>query len=83
MNSCIISKAIEKNLLNITKSFEKADLNAKHNICEILNELDLPTENVQIYSPPVQVILNFTMVTVKYFFVCCKETGNLNFPLLL
>lgn len=78
LNSNIISRAIEYNLLHVTKAFAAESLASKHTISKILDELNvLDLENNQTYNPPIEVILNLTTATVSYFFACCHETGNM------
>lgn len=76
LNSCIISHAIEYNLLHITKSFEVDNLESKHLISKILNELNIfDLEEHKNYNAPIEVILNLTTASVSYFFASCHESG--------
>lgn len=78
MNTRIISRAIEYNLLHITKAFSKKALESRHVLAKILNELnvlDLEQQS-RSYNPSIEVLLNLTTASVSYFFASCHESGN-------
>ncbi|GJQ75867.1 putative integrator complex subunit 5 N-terminus [Trypoxylus dichotomus] len=80
LRSQIITRALQQNLIIFTSIFAKSDLDNKmlHTFAEILEILNVPTyNNGRAYSPPLQVIINFTIGIVNYFFVCCEERDEI------
>lgn len=74
LNSHMISRAIESNLVNLTSLFGSESLHV-HVIADILVTVEIPTPN-SCYNPSIQVVLNLTQSTVNYFFVCTKDEGT-------
>lgn len=73
LRSKIISQALFVNLTSLTSIF-KNDTQHVHLLAELLDLLEVPSiSKFHLYTPPVQVIINFTLATVNYFFKCCKE----------
>lgn len=73
LRSKIISQALFINSTSLTSIF-KNDTNHVHLVAELLHLLEVPSiQKFQFYTPPVQVIINFTLATVNYFFKCCAE----------
>lgn len=79
LRSKIISQALFINLTSLTSIF-KRDTQHVHLVAELLDLLEVPSINkFHLYTPPVQVIINFTLATVNYFFKCCGEGKYLTF----
>lgn len=77
LRSKIISQALFINLTSLTSIF-KNNTPHVHLIAELLELLEVPSLNkFNLFTPPVQVIMNFTLATVNYFFLCCQE-GNID-----
>ncbi|CAH1979518.1 unnamed protein product [Acanthoscelides obtectus] len=76
LQSRLVSKAIEDNLIKLTSLFATETLHI-HDMSDILDALELPSlkepSNVRI-----EVVLNLTQSTVNYFFACCKDDGTSN-----
>ncbi|KAI4461984.1 integrator complex subunit 5 [Holotrichia oblita] len=80
LRSQIITRALQQNLITFTAIFAKSQLDNKtlHTFTEILEILNIPTyNNGHSYSPPLQVVINFTIGIVNYFFVCCEERDEI------
>lgn len=73
LRSKIISQALFINLTSLTLIF-KNETPHVHLVAELLDLLEVPSVNkLHFYTPPVQVVINFTLAAVNYFFKCCRE----------
>ncbi|KAK4875105.1 hypothetical protein RN001_011527 [Aquatica leii] len=79
LQSKLVWRAIHANLVYLTKLFgtNKYNVQVYHAMAELLDLLQIPSlDGYHSYSIPVQAILNFTMATVNYFFMCCDESDE-------
>ncbi|KAL1494259.1 hypothetical protein ABEB36_009883 [Hypothenemus hampei] len=74
MNSCIVSRALEENFINLTSVFS-SEVHHSHIIAEILDKTEIPQPNTP-YNSPIRFILNLTQSAVNYFFICCASEGT-------
>ncbi|XP_022918107.2 integrator complex subunit 5 [Onthophagus taurus] len=80
LKSQIITRGLQYNLITFTSIFAKKNFpnTILHIMAETLEILNVPSYMVNglSFSPPMQVILNFTNGIVNYFFICCKEADT-------
>ncbi|KAF5276285.1 hypothetical protein FQA39_LY06634 [Lamprigera yunnana] len=77
LQSKLIWRAVHANIVYLTKLFgsEKYSIEVHRVMVELIEILQIPSlDSRQSYAIPVQAILNLTVATVKYFFMCCEES---------
>lgn len=74
----LVSRAIKNNLISLTSFYCKEEsIEILHILSDILTLLKIPAvDEMQSYSPPVEVILNLTNGTINYFFICCNKSSK-------
>ncbi|KAF5299551.1 hypothetical protein FQA39_LY19184 [Lamprigera yunnana] len=78
LQSKLIWRAVHANIVYLTKLFgsEKYSIEVHRVMVELIEILQIPSlDSRQSYAIPVQAILNLTVATVKYFFMCCEESA--------